>query len=293
MRRDGEGMTRYFVYDVFTETPFGGNPLAVIPDAAGLPEAALQPLAREFGFSETVFLYPPDDPGHSARLRIFTPVNEIPFAGHPTVGAAVALHAEGHPAEMVLELGSGPVEAKAGNGRAQFTTRARLERLGEMPAGLVAACAGLPEQAIRRPPVIASVGLPFVLAELTDDDALDLAAPAAEPFRDGEARYGGNADLFAVLLYVRDGNAVRARMFAPLSNIPEDPATGSAAAALGAHLANGGAIELNVTQGVQMGRPSRIDVTVTGNAVTIAGDAVRVMEGSLVAPGLSSATAIG
>jgi trans-2,3-dihydro-3-hydroxyanthranilate isomerase len=189
---------------------------------------------------------------------------------------------------MMLELGTGPVSCRVQGKRGAFTTRHPLERLPALPAALVARAGGLPEQALRVPPVLASVGLPFVLAELTDAGALDLARPVAEAFLEGEARYGGDGDLFAILFYVRDGARVQARMFAPLSNIPEDPATGSAAAALAAHLADGHELDLTMLQGVQMGRPSRIEASVRGDAVTIAGDAVRVMEGSLCAAALSA-----
>ena len=106
-------MTDYIVLDVFTDTPFGGNPLAVIPDATVLPEAELQKIAREFNFSETVFLYPPEEPADTARLRIFTPTMEIPFAGHPTIGAAIALAQQGHGPAMRLALGIGPLTARA------------------------------------------------------------------------------------------------------------------------------------------------------------------------------------
>ncbi|WP_370310721.1 PhzF family phenazine biosynthesis protein, partial [Salipiger bermudensis] len=100
-------MTAYFVYDVFTDAPFGGNQLAIFPDATTLAEDSLQTIAREFNFSETTFVYPPQNPENTAKVRIFTPTMEIPFAGHPTVGTAVALHALGRPADMVLELGVG------------------------------------------------------------------------------------------------------------------------------------------------------------------------------------------
>ena len=98
--------TRYLVYDVFTETAFGGNPLAVIVDAAGVPEENLQRIAREFNFSETTFVYPPEDPAHDAKVRIFTPTMEIPFAGHPTVGTSVALRELGRAGEE-LTTGAG------------------------------------------------------------------------------------------------------------------------------------------------------------------------------------------
>lgn len=280
-------MTDYVVLDVFTDRAFGGNPLAVIPDAGTLSEEALQPIAREFGFSETTFVYPPRDPTNTARVRIFTPVAEIPFAGHPTIGTAIALAGRGAGPGMVLELGVGPVEAHAASGHARFTTRHPLSRHGEPDAGLVAARAGLGEAEIAAKPVIASVGLPFVMVELTSIDALARARPEPDAFRRAQERYGDGLSSFDLYLYVRHGGEIRARMFGPLDGIPEDPATGSAAAALAAHLADaeGGAGRFVITQGVEMGRPSRIEVGVADGAVTVAGQAVEVMRGTLTGAG--------
>jgi trans-2,3-dihydro-3-hydroxyanthranilate isomerase len=279
-------MTGYIVYDVFTDAPFGGNPLAVIPDAAGLAEGLFQKIAREFNFSETVFVLPPKDPAHTARLRIFTPTQEVPFAGHPTIGAAVALNDEGGPAEMVLELGVGPIACTAGAGAARFVTTRPLERLYAPEAAVVADCLGIGPDDIRstaHAPVTASVGLPFVLVELADLAALGRCAPVTAAFRVAGARYPSAFD-FAVAAYVRDEDRIRMRMFAPLDDIPEDPATGSAAAALGAHLADlaGGAVTLDVHQGVEMGRPSRIRVEAGPAGVAVAGQARRIMEGRLL-----------
>jgi trans-2,3-dihydro-3-hydroxyanthranilate isomerase len=278
-------MTQFLVYDVFTETPFGGNPLAVIPDAERLEEGLLQKIAREFNFSETTFVYPPDDPAHTARVRIFTPTQEVPFAGHPTIGTAIALHDLGRPGEMVLELGVGPIPCTAAAGAARFRTTRPLERLHEPDAGSVAACLGIAAADIRTDrvqPVMASVGLPFVFAELADLAALARCAPVTYAFRVAEARYPAPFD-FAVAAYVRDGARVRMRMFAPLDNIPEDPATGSAAAALGALLAeaDGAPVTLDIAQGVEMGRPSRIGIEADGQGVTVSGAARRTMEGRL------------
>ena len=105
-------MSRYLVYDVFTDTRFGGNQLAVFPDATDLPEADLQAIAAEFNFSEVTFVYPPENPAHTARVRIFTPTMEIPFAGHPVIGTAIALADAGHGPDMVLELGVGPLPCR-------------------------------------------------------------------------------------------------------------------------------------------------------------------------------------
>ncbi len=283
-------MTRFLILDVFTDAPFGGNPLAVIPDAAGVPEDRLQKIAREFNFSETAFVYPPKDPAHTARVRIFTPMSEVPFAGHPTIGTAVALAELGGPAEMVLELGVGPIHAAAEGGSARFTTTVPLTRGANPAPGIVARCLTLPDDAIRtdrHAPQIAGVGLEFCLAELASPDALAACVPDTSAFRDAHASYPVTPD-FAVMAYCRDGDDVRVRMFAPLDNIPEDPATGSAAAALTAYLAEleGTPLSLDITQGIEMGRPSRIRTSAAYDggsvtAVTVAGSAVLVAEGRL------------
>jgi trans-2,3-dihydro-3-hydroxyanthranilate isomerase len=276
-------MTEYVVLDVFTDRPFGGNPLAVIPDASGLAEDVLQKVAREFNFSETTFVLPPADPSHTARVRIFTPTSELPFAGHPVIGTAVALAARGAGPGMVLELGVGPVEVHAVGGSVRFTTRRGLTRLAEPDPELVADCLGLDPSDLATPPVIASIGLPVVLVELASVEALIAAAPNMASFRRAADRYASDVAGFGLYLYVREGQHLRARMFAPLLGIAEDPATGSAAATLAAHLAEGedGAAQYSLTQGVEMGRPSRIEVAVSGGAITVAGQAVEMMRGTL------------
>ncbi|MDX1781069.1 MAG: PhzF family phenazine biosynthesis protein [Thalassovita sp.] len=281
-------MTSYLVLDVFSETPFGGNQLAVIPDATALPEEALQKITREFNFSETTFVYPPADPAHTARVRIFTPTMEVPFAGHPTIGTAVALAMAGHGPDMVLELGVGPLNCHAENGAARFTTEAPLEILAEPDPALVTRALGLPPEKIAtraHPPVMATLGLPFTLTELTDRDALAAITTDIGAFREGAERYPGSLD-FPQFVYIRDGDIIHARMFAPLDNIPEDPATGSAAATLAAYLArqDGRDVELTLHQGVDMGRPSVIGLRTQGDSVTVSGKAVLVMEGRLHLP---------
>lgn len=275
----------YLVYDVFTDSRFGGNQLAVFPDATGLPEARLQAIAREFNFSEVTFCYPPADPAHTARVRIFTPTSEVPFAGHPTIGTAVALADLGQGPAMVLELGVGPIPCSVGPEGASFTTAVPLQVIAQPPVALVAAALGLPESAVQTAthgPVQASLGLAFVLVELTDRAALSRARPVTEAVRQGAAAYPAGLD-FAIFCYVRDGETVEARMFAPLDNVPEDPATGSASATLGAYLASlpGGPKRLILSQGVDMGRPSRIAVSVGAKGVTVTGQAVKVMAGTL------------
>ncbi len=289
-------MTGYLVYDVFTRVPFGGNPLAVVPDATGLPDAALLPVAREFGFSETAFVYPPEA-GGTARVRIFTPTQEVPFAGHPLIGTAVALAESGGPAEQLLETGAGPIGCLAEAGRAAFERHAELEVLHHPDPGFVAACLGLPEKAVRtenHAPAIASAGLPFLLAELEGQRQLAKCRPQIEMFRRGQAEFDLAFD-FAIYAYTRHEDRIRARMFAPLDDIPEDPATGSAAAALGLFLADleGRAQAATIEQGVEMGRPSVISMMAEPGSVTISGAAVRVMEGRITPEALASFPAIG
>lgn len=274
---------RYLVYDVFTDTRFGGNQLAVFPDATGLPEDRLQAIAREFNFSEVTFVYPPADPAHTARVRIFTPTTEVPFAGHPTIGTALALSGLGHGPEMVLELGVGPIACTIGPQGATFTTPVPLQVIAHPRADLVAQALGLTAEDLApgAGPVQASLGLAFVLVELADRAALSRARPVTDVLRRAAALYPAGLD-FAIFAYVRRGEQVEARMFAPLDNITEDPATGSASATLGAWLASrGGPARLDISQGVDMGRPSRIAVSVGPAGVTVGGQAVKLMDGTL------------
>lgn len=283
----------YLVYDVFTEDPFGGNPLAVVLDPGARSQAELQRIAREFNFSETTFVYPPETglaKRSDARVRIFTPTQEIPFAGHPTVGTARALYDLGRVgAEMVLELGVGPIPVTIAGRRARFETRAPLQTWEGPPVEVIADSAGLDIAVIRtdrHPPIIASVGLPFAFAEVAPE-ALALAQPSTEAFRAFEPLWPLETH-FDLLIYSRDADQIRARMFAPLDGIPEDAATGSAAAALVSYLGQleGRSQRFEITQGVEMGRPSQILAAVTVEqgtpvAVTIEGTAVKVMEGRL------------
>ncbi len=281
-------MTDFLVYDVFTDAAFGGNPLAVIPDASGLAEPELQKIAREFNFSETAFVLAPDDAAHDAKVRIFTPTQELAFAGHPTVGTALALAGLGRVGtETVLELGVGPIPVKVAGTRAEFATRVPLKTGPAAETDALAACLGLPVSAIRADryaPVKAGLGTDFTLVELTDRAALDRAGPVIDAFRQAAT----DPVRLSILAYVRDGDRIEARMFAPLGGILEDPATGSAAAALAAYLGrlDGVSQSFAISQGVKMGRPSRIDAGVTVEngqpvEVTIAGHAVKVMEGRL------------
>lgn len=281
-------MTRYLIYDVFTDTRFGGNPLAVFPDATELDEGDLQQIAREFNLSETTFVLPPTRPGCDRRVRIFTPTRELAFAGHPTVGTAIALHALGLAGEaMVLELGVGPIPVTVQDGHARFTTRVPLAVSDGLSREAAAACLSLSQDRIAlaaHAPMTASLGTPFLLVELTGPDALASASPDIAAFRKAASDPGR----LAIFCYVRDGEQIEARMFAPLGGILEDPATGSAAAALAAWLGklDGRSGSFGISQGVAMGRPSLIEAEVTVEngtpvEVAISGQAVRVMEGRL------------
>ena len=279
-------MHRYFVYDVFTEARFGGNQLAIFPEADDIPEEALQSIAAEFNFSEVTFVYPPSDPSHTARVRIFTPTMEVPFAGHPTIGTAKALTDMGHGPEMVLELGIGPLPCTAGPHGARFTTQARLEHIATPDPAVVARALGLSSDQIdarKHPPTLASVGLPFTLTALKTRADLAACQTDIAAFREGAKAHPQGLD-FAQFAYVREGDTIHARMFAPLDNIPEDPATGSACAALVAFLCDleKQPLALTVHQGEDMGRPSLIHLTADSERVTVEGQAVRVMEGHLL-----------
>jgi trans-2,3-dihydro-3-hydroxyanthranilate isomerase len=298
----------YEVVDVFTAERFGGNPLAVIPDARGLADELMQRIAAEFGYSETTFVLPPDDPRHTARVRIFTPTTEVPFAGHPNVGTAFVLARRGEvfgrpaDARMQFEERAGLVEVEIVRAGATVTgaaiTAPRPLEIGpEVPAALVAGCAGLTEADLAlgaHPPRVVSVGLAFVVAEVASRAALAQARPNLDRFVAANAAVplpGG----FALFLYVPVAGAAErlsARMFAPLDNVLEDPATGSASAALAAYRAAllpepDAEIDLTIEQGVDMGRPSEIRLRVhkAGGAVKrviIAGDCMPVMRGELV-----------
>ncbi|UWQ97841.1 PhzF family phenazine biosynthesis protein [Rhodobacteraceae bacterium S2214] len=282
-------MPSYRVYDVFTDTAFGGNPLAVFPDAKDIPEATLQKIAREFNFSETTFVFPPDDPAHTAKVRIFTPTREIGFAGHPTIGTAIALSDLGHDEPMVLELGVGPIPCTVTKDGASFTTSAPLDIIAHPSLELVAAAIDISPEQIKtetHAPTQASLGLEFVFVELKSRADLSACTPVTDGFKAGAAVHPAGLD-FAIFAYVRNSNRLDARMFAPLDNMPEDPATGSACATVAALLSEfaGEPLSFDIHQGDDMGRPSRIKATALPGQpypIKIAGNAVLTMEGQFV-----------
>lgn len=279
----------YAVYDVFTDTAFGGNPLAVVFDASGLSTEQMFQITREFNFSETTFVLPPEDPAHTAKVRIFTPGVELAFAGHPTVGTALALaELKGKGTDLVLELGVGPIPVRVADGAARFVTTVPLDTSPAPTNAQLADCLSIDENDIRtdrHAPITAGLGTDFTLVELSDAHALARTQADVAAFR---AAAGDDADRLAIFVYCRDGAQIDARMFQPLGGIPEDPATGSAAAALASFLGklDGRSQHFEITQGVTMGRPSQIGAEVTVEkgvpvSVAIKGQAVKVMEGRL------------
>lgn len=295
--------TRFLILDVFTDRRFGGNPLAVLPDARGLDAAAMQRVAREFSFSESTFVLPPES-GGDRRVRIFTPGSEVPFAGHPNLGTAAALALLGEagpletPATLRFEEGAGMVPvtvSRRADGLidAELVAPAPLTLGTPVDPGLVAAAVGLRPSDIRvdrHPPRAASVGLAFLVAELASGEALARATVAMEPM----AALVAAAGVPYLHLHASGGDGIdrRTRMFAPLDGVPEDPATGSANAALAALLAATDPdadldLALTITQGVEMGRPSRLLARVRkrgGRVVEtrIGGTSVLVADGVLV-----------
>ena len=299
---------RYVTADVFTDQPFGGNQLAVFPDARGIPEERLLDVTREFNYSETTFVYPPADRSHTRRVRIFTPGGEVPFAGHPTVGTAHALAAigdlplEGEVTRITFEENVGviPVAIRARGGVPTFTqlTVAKLPETGPPPPSreALAAALDLSEDDLLAgewTPQALSCGLPFLFVPVRD-----VAAVARSRIRvDAWDRATAGAWTREIFVFARGGTRqdtdYHARMFAPALNVPEDPATGSACAALAGYLAprdpriaRDGTLRWVIEQGFEMGRPSIVEVEadVARRAVTavrVGGSSVLVCEGTM------------
>lgn len=292
----------FVTLDVFTSRTFGGNPLAVITDARGLTTEQMQAITAEFNYSESTFVLPPEDPSNTARVRIFDPVHEMPFAGHPNVGTAVALARAGEvfgkpvgdKVRFEEEVGLVEIDILRDG---DVATGARFTAPGAAAFGpmseedVIAGVAGLDVAEIsaeRHLPQLVTLGIGFVFAEVTDLAALEHCSPRLDAFKThlpAETTDG-------LYVYTRTGDSsniqIRSRMFAPMHGISEDPATGSAAAMLGALLGSlePGSHDITVTidQGVEMGRASRIDVGVRRSAegveaITVGGNAVPVMRG--------------
>ena len=273
---------RYVVADVFTDTPLTGNQVAVFTDARELPEELLQPLAREMNFSETVFVYPPEADGH-VKIRIFTPRTELPFAGHPILGTAFVLAGPLQLVEIRLETEAGivPVQLEREGARISFGWMTQpvalfepFESADELLAALGVTSSGLPVELYRQGPghVYVELGSPEEVAALQPDMA-------------AVARIAGG---HGAACFARDGDRWKARVFVPGAGVDEDPATGSAAGPLALHLARHGRVafgeEIEIEQGVELGRPSKLyararsaeEIEVGGSAVIVARGEFRV-----------------
>jgi trans-2,3-dihydro-3-hydroxyanthranilate isomerase len=296
---------KFVTVDVFTDRQFGGNPLAVVTDAKGLSTQQMQAIAAEFNLAETTFVLPPEELAHTAKVRIFTPRAEMPFAGHPNVGTAFVLGRQGKchgrpivGETMVFEEIAGLVRIELLK-KASVIVGARLAAPQPLAIGdtisceVVAEACAIPAAAIEtrhHQPCIASCGAPFVFAELKDGNALAAAQPRTDVF----ARHLPKDRVNGIHLYVltgRDGIDIQSRMFAPLHGIPEDPATGSANVALIGLLAklrpeSDLRLVKKIAQGVEMGRPSLIDADAEKKqgkiaATFIGGTCVAMMQGIL------------
>ena len=294
---------RFFTLDVFTDRPLAGNPLAVVLDSDGLDTPRMQAIAREFNLSETTFVLEPRDAVNTAALRIFTPARELPFAGHPTIGSAVMIAVVRAPEmlgrgdlQIVIEEEVGPVRCDVRRKGAAYFASFGLPALpftlpgvpenAEVAAalGLTTADIGFDRHRISR----YSCGTPYTFVPVAGIEAIARAAPDLARFRQVFGEMG-------TFLYTRETtspeNAVHARMFAPRFGIPEDPATGSAAAAFAGvaqefETPEDGVHTITIEQGFEMGRPSLIHLTmeITGGKLLsgeIGGSAVVVSQGTI------------
>ncbi len=310
-------LLRFVTADVFTSVPFTGNPLAVVFGADALPTETLQAIAREFNYSETVFVFPPADPTHTRRVRIFTPEEELPFAGHPTIGTAHALVAlgevavEGDAVRVVLGEGVGPVSVnvRLANGvpvHAQLTTAMLPEEHTDVPT--IAQMAEILSLEVAdfvggtHQPTTVNCGIPWLIVPLASVDAVRRARIRMDPWeRLLKGKWGAWPFVFAMTDGVIDTTApthvhgvdIRARAFLPGAAVPEDPATGSANACLAGYLAartpRDGVLRWEVAQGVEMGRASRLSIEVSKAdgriaAVRVGGATVLVNQGTMQIP---------
>ncbi|MER7542949.1 PhzF family phenazine biosynthesis protein [Spirillospora sp. NPDC127506] len=289
----------FTLVDVFSDRPFGGNRLAVFPDAEGISETEMQSLAREFNFPETTFVLPPSDPSNTCRVRIFTPLQELPFAGHPTIGTAAVLASLGKgdaQRQFVLEEGIGPVSVAIDGRTVQLCLRSpEYETADETPpVDAITKALGLPPDSVAES-FYASVGVRFCFVRLTDRDLVDRAV------LDRAAWEAGIADGWSPHLYVfaednGDRRRLNARMFAPALGIDEDPATGSACAALVAAIAHrspnqDATCHVQIDQGLAMGRPSSLEGTARKEEgrlaeVTVGGHATIIGNGVMTLPAI-------
>jgi trans-2,3-dihydro-3-hydroxyanthranilate isomerase len=277
---------RYVVVDVFTDRPLAGNQLAVFTDARGLDDETMQALAREVNFSESTFVFPPEDGGH-ARIRIFTPLAELPFAGHPTLGTAFVLAGPLQTPELRLETARGivPVRLEREENRLVFGRMEQpipsvqpYEAVEELIAALGVEGSELPVE-------LYDNGMRHVYVSLRSEEEVAGLRPDL-------ARLELPPDL-GINCFAGSGTRWKTRMFAPGAGVAEDPATGSAAGPLALHLARHGRIafgdEIEISQGIEIGRPSTLFARVDGSAeaverVEVGGSAVTVARGEFRLP---------
>lgn len=300
----------YYTTDVFTNQIFAGNPLAVFPDARGLSSEQMQAITKEFNLSETAFVLPPETQSGGVRLRIFTPARELPFAGHPTIGTAFVLAATGRielqgvETHIVFEEGAGPVDVKirTENNKPVFTqlSAPRMPEYGPPPppaAELAEILSLEPGEVLDGPygPQAVSCGVPFLFVPLASLDALRRARVVHSRWEASLAPYWAQE----MYLFTRDvdetsGVDFRARLFAPGMGITEDPATGAAATAIAGYLAlrdhsGAGQLRWRILQGVEIGRPSYLEVEADRaagelTAIRVGGQSVLVSEGRMEVP---------
>lgn len=300
---------RFYTADVFTKHVFGGNPLAVFPDARGLTAERMQAIAREFNLSETVFVFPPEVAAHTRRLRIFTPAMELPFAGHPTVGAAHVLAAIGdiplasEVTRHIFEEGVGPVGVtiftRDGNPVFAQLSAAKLPEFGPTPPSTEAIAAVLALEGAdilegQYSPQAVSCGVPFLFVPLRNRDALRRARLHREQWETVLSSFWAPALYLFTFETERNDSHLRARMFAPAMGVAEDPATGAAATALAGYLGvrdttAAGTLRWVVEQGFEMGRPSILEVEADKAAgriaaIRVGGASVMVSEGVMEVP---------
>lgn len=300
---------KFYQADVFTDEPFGGNPVAVLPDVAGLTDEELQKIAREMNLSETVFVLPPTDPRAAAKVRIFTPKQEIPFAGHPILGTFFIL---GRLKRLTLtepitqlfyecNIGIFPIELRVHKGEILriVMTQPKPEFLGKVDSPdaplEVAKALGMDKRAIAEakfPIEVVSTGLPVIIVPVRTLTAVRSIVPNHTAITEFCARHGANGIMVFTTVTVDEFSTVHTRMFASPIGILEDPATGSASGALGAYLVQNGVVEVAITteiiaeQGYEMDRPSRIIIQVESDddviqEVKVGGEVVMVIEGTI------------
>ena len=300
---------KFYQADVFTSEPFGGNPVAVFPDADGLSDDQLQQIAREMNLSETVFVFPPTDKAAVVRLRIFTPTQELPFAGHPVIGTFYLLAQlglvplTGSVTRLLYECNIGlfPVELRGTAKEIEHVVMSQpkpefLDRVeDEEDFYKLALSLGLPKYAVaeaKSPIEVVSTGLPVLILPIRTLTAIRSIRPDPSAITDLCGRFGANGIMVFTTVTVEPDSTVHTRMFAPAIGILEDPATGSASGALGAYLVHHRIIDAKPTaeivseQGYEMDRPSRILIQVDSTdsviqEVKVGGEGVMVVEGEL------------